>query len=115
MQLPAIGVGGITYDSGTRTLSVIGTAIINTGGEPITGSGLCHYTTSPPTINNIPHANSGNTTPFTTNITFPTPTGVETYYIRAYVNNAGGIAYSTQTITLTIDNAGVATSGPAFI
>ena len=115
VQLPAIGVGGITYDSGTRTLSVIGTAIINTGGEPITGSGLCHYTTSPPTINNIPHANSGNTTPFTTNITFPTPTGVETYYIRAYVNNAGGIAYSTQTITLTIDNAGVATSGPAFI
>jgi subtilisin-like proprotein convertase family protein len=115
VQLPAIGVGGITYDSGTRTLSVIGTAIINTGGQSISGSGLCYITNTPlPLVSNdnIPNPNN-NLLSFNTSITFPT--GVGTYYIRAYVTNAGGTAYSTQTIKLIIDNAGVATYGPAFI
>jgi len=115
VQLPTtIGVGGITYNSGTRTLSVIGTAI-NAGVQAITVSGLCYHTTILPTYNNtpIPNIPNNSTTPFTTNIIFPT--GVGTYYIRAYVTNAGGTAYSTQTITLTIDGMGNATVGPAFI
>ena len=100
VQLPAIGPGGITYNSVTKKLSVIGTTIINTGGAAIISSGLCHKTaggSTPPDIDNATAPNTNNSTPFTTDITFITP-GV--YLIRAYVTNAGGAAYSTKTIVL---------------
>ena len=95
VQLPAIG---ITYESGTKKLSVIGTTI-NAGGESISESGLCYSTVNPPlySSNKIINPDNNNLT-FNTSITFTGSTG--TYYIRAYVNNAGGTAYSTQTIAL---------------
>jgi len=108
VQLPA---SGITYTASTKVLSVVGTTIINTGEELITGSGLCYHTTNTPTIlngnkpNNLP-------SPFTTDIIFtPILTDV-TYYIRAYVTNAGGTAYSTQVIKLTINTTGAISGTP---
>jgi len=100
VQLPEIGVGGITYSSSTKTLSVIGTTIINTGGAAIISSGLCYKAggSTPPDTNSAKEPNTNNNlTSFTTNINFP-DTGV--YLIRAYVTNAGGTSYSTKTIVL---------------
>ena len=99
VQLPAIG---ITYESATKKLSVIGTTIINTGGESIIESGLCYSTVNPPLASGNHQINlDNNLLSFNTSITF---TGTGTYYIRAYVNNAGGTAYSTQTIVLVFND-----------
>ena len=79
-----------------KKLSVIGT-IINAGGQSILGSGLCYSLVDPPLASGNHIINTGNNLTFDTSITF---TGTGTYYIRAYVTNAGGTAYSTQTIAL---------------
>ena len=102
VQLPVIG--SITYNMGA--LSVIGT-IINAGGQSILGSGLCYSFTPLPLASGNHKINTGNNLTFDTNIPFAVPDiGTITHYIRAYVNNAGGTAYSTQTIKLVIDAGG---------
>ena len=100
VQLPTIA--NITYNSSTKVLSVDGTTIINTGVELITGSGLCYSPVDPPLDSGNKKPNTSNNLTFDTSITF-TGTG-GTYYIRAYVTNAGGTAYSTKTIVLTFNN-----------
>jgi hypothetical protein len=85
-----------------KVLSVDGTTIINTGVELITGSGLCYSPVDPPLDSGNKKPNTSNNLTFDTSITF-TGTG-GTYYIRAYVTNAGGTAYSTKTILLTFNN-----------
>jgi len=113
VQLPLIGIGGITYNSSTKVLNVVGTTITN-GLETISGYGLCYTTDGsvPTTSNNHTTNTGGYVASFDETITL---TINNTYKVKAYVTNVGGSAYSTQTITLTIDGTGNATVGPAFI
>lgn len=112
VALPTIGV--ITYNPGTKILSVVGTTITNTGSETITESGLCYNTTaaSEPTISNDKVINTGNSLVFNSEIPLTPASGNTTYYVRAYVTNAGGTAYSLDKIKITINNSGAVVLGP---
>jgi len=89
-------------------LSVTGTTIINTGAQPISGSGLCYGIVNPPIFDNQKVLNTPNTTsPFNTSINFYPGT----YYIRAYVTNEGGTAYSTKTIKLVVTTVALEDGG----
>jgi hypothetical protein len=100
VQLPELSSISSPITSLRVILSVIGTTIINPGGQLISGSGLCYGTNISPTTSNNISPNISNNTPFNTNINF----SVGTYYIRAYVTNVGGTAYSTSTIKLAVTN-----------
>jgi hypothetical protein len=116
ISLPLIT--NISYSDVTRTLTVTASTITNTGNSTISGSGLCYHMTAnntPPTISNSTlKQNASNNTPFDTDINFASAqAGV--YCIRAYVTNAGGTAYSTKMITLTLTGNGSITGVPNLI
>lgn len=112
---------GITYTStGTTTGNInIGIvtdqiSVINTGGEPITKYGICHYFNATSTPTQTPTDSTGQ---IETNATTAPPSfskqipvtlplsGLLYYKVRAYVQNAGGIAYS-EIITFTVSPTG---------
>ncbi|WP_420574540.1 hypothetical protein [Kordia sp.] len=68
--------------------------VITNGGTTITSRGICWSTTQNPTINDDTTNNGTGTGVYTSNITSLVPNS--TYYIRAYVINATGTAYSEQ-------------------
>lgn len=100
--------GAYGYDIAAGSgLTVSGTVIT---GPEISESGLCYGTTNPPTITDSKKINTNNGTPFDTYIPntgnfIPPTSGMTTYYIRAYVTNAGGTAYSTTILKLFLTNA----------
>jgi hypothetical protein len=66
------------------------------GGSAITQQGVCWNVTGTPTVNdNIVIDDSTGQGFFSTNVTIPNTCNV-TYYVRAYANNAMGIAYGNQ-------------------
>ena len=115
ISLPLIT--NISYSDVTKTLTVTASTITNTGNSTISGSGLCYHMTAnntAPTISNTLKPNTLNVTPFDTDIDF-TLAQAGAYCIRAYVTNAGGTAYSTKMIKLTLASNGSITGVPTLI
>ena len=78
----------------TSVSAVAGGSIINAGGVPITGRGICFSTNPNPTIADSFVTSSSDSTSFSVNITGLTLN--TNYYVRAYVTVSTGTAYGNQ-------------------
>lgn len=112
-------LNSITYNSISAKIT-IGTlpqpiTVTNTGGEPTTKYGICYLkgnstpTGIPTVVNDVVETSGTAPASFIKEITVTTaPTTTAVWYkVRAYVENAGGIAYS-RSIIFSLSSAGIA-------
>ena len=82
----------------TTTSALCGGAVLSDGGFSVVARGICWSTSAEPTINNAHTVDGAGLGSFTSQITNLEPN--TTYRVRAYAQNASGIAYGT-TVTFT--------------
>jgi hypothetical protein len=111
LALPATTASpNVVYSA--NVLTVTSVTVTNDGSSSI-GYGLCSSNDlSVPTFSGGTPDNTGVVTTFVGSITLPTPSTTSvTYWIKAYAQNTGGIAYSPTTISITIDTNGAVQGG----
>lgn len=100
----------ITMSDVSETTAKASATIVSDGGASISARGFCYSTTSQLPTTADQSIASGDTTPvFTSAITGLSPE--TTYYVRAYAENAKGIAYSETYAVKTLSAAGPITPG----
>ena len=89
-------LGKLTFSNVTTTGALITGKVVNKGGALVTSRGICWSITPNPTIDNNPieASSSKGSGEFSVALSALNPS--QTYYIRPYAKNKGGISYGTQ-------------------
>lgn len=109
-------LGKLAFSNITTTGAMITGKVLNKGGALVTSRGICWNKDPNPTIDNNPMeaTSSKGSGEFTVALTALAPS--QTYYIRPYAKNKGGITYGEQQVLTTADIQSVTFgSNPIFI